>query len=212
MASVRAERATMDTPPRDRLAGELRHHATAFGWKASGGDPGATVPTCPDWTLRQLVEHIGTALPGVAETIEKRAREPLHRPVPDGMGPGDWEAWLSDGAERLVAAVENADEPVWSPFGEDVPADFWLRRLLHDTTVHHADAAITVGADWSLNPDLAADGIAEGLDLVASPVVAELNPRIARLRGDGETLMWRPAETDLPAWLVTRTPAGPRVR
>lgn len=201
----------MDIPPLDRLAGGLRHHATALGWKASGGDPDATVPTCPDWTLRQLVEHIGGALPAMAETIEKRAREPLPQVVPDGMNPHRWEAWLSDGAERLVAAAEGADEPVWSPFGDDVPAAFWLRRLLHDTTVHHADAAFTVGAGWSLDPDLAADGVTEGLDLVCSPFVARVNPKVAQLRGNGETLLWRPSEMDLPAWLVTRTPDGPKV-
>ncbi|WP_026414551.1 maleylpyruvate isomerase family mycothiol-dependent enzyme [Actinomadura oligospora] len=201
----------MDTPPRDRLAAALRLHASALGRKASGGDPDMTVPTCPDWTLRQLVEHIGGALPAMAETIESRAREPLPQVVPDGMNPHLWEAWLGGGADRLVAAVEAADEPVWSPFGDDVPAGFWLRRLLHDTTVHHADAAITVGAEWELDADLAADGVAEGLALVASPFVARVNPKIAQLRGDGETLLWRPAEADLPAWLVTRTPDGPRV-
>ncbi|MCP2339385.1 maleylpyruvate isomerase family mycothiol-dependent enzyme [Actinomadura rupiterrae] len=201
----------MDIPPQDRLAEALVLHAAAFGRKAAGGDPAATVPTCPDWTLRQLVEHIGGALPAMAELVETGAREPIPQSVPDGMGPDLWEAWLSGGADRLVAAVEAADGPVWSPLGEDVPAAFWLRRLLHDTTVHHADAAITVGAEWTIDPDLAADGIAEGLALVASPAVAGMNPRIAQLRGSGETLLWRPEEADLPAWLVTRTPDGPRV-
>ncbi|MFC4910059.1 maleylpyruvate isomerase family mycothiol-dependent enzyme [Actinomadura gamaensis] len=201
----------MDIPTEERLAEAMRLHASAFGRKASGGDPGMTVPTCPDWTLRQLVEHIGGALPAMAEMVATRAREPIPQVVPDGMTPDRWEEWLSDGAERLITAVEKADRPVWSPFGGDVRAEFWLRRLLHDTTVHHADAAFTVGADWSLDADLAADGVAEGLDLVCSPVVAELNPKIAELRGSGETLLWRPEEDGLPAWLVTRTPDGPRV-
>ncbi|MFI0470660.1 hypothetical protein ACH347_41915 [Saccharopolyspora sp. 5N102] len=88
------------------------------------------------------------------------------------------------------------------------PAMFWLRRMLHDTTVHHADAALATGAAFEVAPDLAADAISEWLEVRSDPVAQTVKPDFAELRGAGQTLLLRP-DTGL-GWLITRTPDGVR--
>lgn len=101
----------------------------------------------------------------------------------------------------LVEAVGDGDAPVWTYVG-DRPARFWLRRMLHDTAVHHADLA---GRDPAIPADVAADALDELLEAVTG--AAALKPAWGELRGDGQTLLLRPS--DVPtAWLITRGPDG----
>lgn len=134
-------------------------------------------------------------------------------PVPDPLDaePGDpagWSRWLAAGAEDLVTAVRAAgNAPVWTFFGPR-PATFWLRRMLNDTIVHHADAAQATGGAFGVAPEAAADAITEWLEILSDPATAGLNPAFAALRGTGQTLQVRP---DTGAgWLITRTADGVR--
>ena len=45
----------------DRFAAELRAEADAFASTVDGADLALRVPTCPEWTLEQLVHHVGRA-------------------------------------------------------------------------------------------------------------------------------------------------------
>lgn len=67
----------------------------------------------------------------------------------------------------MVDAVElsGAETPVWTFLGSR-PANWWVRRRLHETVVHRADAAIAIGSDFTLAPDMAADAITEWLERV----------------------------------------------
>ncbi|KIF71110.1 hypothetical protein HY68_24945, partial [Streptomyces sp. AcH 505] len=49
----------MGTPDVARLAVQLREQTGAFAETIEGADPGARVPTCPEWRVRDLVGHIG---------------------------------------------------------------------------------------------------------------------------------------------------------
>jgi uncharacterized protein (TIGR03083 family) len=184
------------------------HTVTADLAKAvAGADPEAKVPTCPEWPLRVLVGHVGQAHRWAAETARG---EQSPRPDPFEADPGtDWSAWLRDGAAELTDAVLAAgDRPVWTFFGPG-PATFWLRRMLHDTIVHHADAALATGAAFEVAPDLATEAIAEWLDVLTNPLTPTIRPEYAELNGTGQTIAIRPG--DGPAWLLTRTPDGPRI-
>lgn len=70
------------------------------------------VPTCPDWTLRQLATHVGRGQRWAAEIVRTRSAEFIpFRSVPDGKAPqqeGDLEAWLLAGAQRLVYALRRS--------------------------------------------------------------------------------------------------------
>ncbi|MFG2000581.1 maleylpyruvate isomerase family mycothiol-dependent enzyme [Spirillospora sp. NPDC048911] len=190
-----------------RLADGLLEQTAGLAEAVTGAHPGTWIPTCPDWALRDLVEHVGQAQRWTAALVEERAAEPVPlRPVVS-LDAGDWPEWLRAGAERLLTAVQEYGGEVWTFMGPR-PAAFWLRRMLHDTSVHHADAALALERPYGLAPDLAADAICEGLDMISAPPAETLNPGFKALRGDGEALALRPAEADVEGWLITRTPTG----
>jgi uncharacterized protein (TIGR03083 family) len=133
-------------------------------------DPAAPVPTCPGWTLRQLVSHVGRGHRWAAEVVTTGGPVDI-RAVADGRAPddpADAADWLRGGTELLVAAAAaEPDRTVWTLLGPR-PASWWVRRRLHETTVHRADAALAVGAPYELDPALAADGVCEFLDLLVA--------------------------------------------
>lgn len=134
----------------------------------------APVPTCPGWTLNQLLKHVGRGDRWAAQIVRDRLDDYFDpRSVEGGKPPADPGAavsWLQDGAQLLVDAVESvgAETPVWTFLGSR-PANWWIRRRLHETAVHRADAVIALGADlkdFTLEPDAAADAISEWLERV----------------------------------------------
>mgnify|MGYP001349951492 CR=1 FL=1 len=197
----------ISTPPVKRLAAGLREQTAGLAAAVDGADPSGRVPTCPEWTVRDLVDHVGAAHRWALGLVEARATAPdsLAPPAVD-VRPEDWASWLNEGAARLAeAGTREADTPVWTFLGT-LPAAFWVRRMLHDTAVHHADAALAAGRPYAIADDLAADAISEGLELLSWPGAAQQRPSLAELRGDGQTLRLRPPEGD--GWLITRTPDG----
>jgi uncharacterized protein (TIGR03083 family) len=193
----------------DRLVTGLRGVTAAFTEAVAGLDPQATVPTCPEWRVRDLVGHIGQAYRWTAGLVRSRAAAPPPDPRDAEPGrPQDWPGWLRDSAADLesVIAETGPETAVWTFIG-DRPARFWLRRMLADTSVHVADAAIAAGRPFTIAPDLAAETISEGLWLISAAAAADLKPALGELRGDGQTLQLRSADVE-PGWLITRVPGG----
>lgn len=144
----------------------------AFSELFHDADGATPVPTCPGWGLEQLFRHVGRGDRWAAQIVRDRLQEFLDgRSVEAGKPPpGRAEAisWLHGGAQRLVDAVElsGVETPVWTFLGTR-PANWWIRRRLHETAVHRADAALAVGADFALAPEVAADAITEFLERIA---------------------------------------------
>ncbi|HET6705599.1 maleylpyruvate isomerase family mycothiol-dependent enzyme [Amycolatopsis sp.] len=199
----------------DRLAGALVTEADLFGAAIAGADPAVRVPTCPEWTLRDLTCHVGVAYHKSAAIIASRPTGYVPFEAVTIDDPPAFEAlgaWLRDGAERLVAAVtEVGPETPTSTWTPDRRAGFWTRRLTHETVVHRADAAFATDTPYDVDADLAADGIAEGLGLVAV-FSRQQHPALDRtaLRGTGETLLFHATEPEA-GWLARRTPSGVEV-
>jgi uncharacterized protein (TIGR03083 family) len=205
----------MQQPGRDQFFAEIRASAARLADIGSAHDPDLPVPSCPDWTLRQLATHVGRVHRWAAEIVSTRATEriPFDSP-PDGKYPGapaERAGWLSAGADRVIAAITAArDEPVWA-FGRLAPASFWARRQSHETMVHRADAELAVGAAVVLDAVLAADGIDEWFGSVTERY---------RQRGDGAGALPVGAALAMQAtgagpageWLISSTPAGLRVQ
>jgi uncharacterized protein (TIGR03083 family) len=149
-----------------------------FGDLIRRADPALPVPTCPEWTIQQLFRHVGRGDRWAAQIVAEQRDAPLDpRTVSGGKPPADPEQaieWLHEGAQLLIDAVDKTGPtaPVWT-FTGPRPAAWWIRRRLHEATVHRADAALALGLPYELGPALAADGISEWLDI------------IGQTRGDG---------------------------
>ena len=140
----------------------LRNNAASAGL-------GAPVPTCPGWTVRDLVLHQGS-VHRWAHAILTGATPPSEEEALAGADEGDLLDWFDDGMAGLLGAFANApaDLDVWF-FLPDAPAprDAWLRRQVHETSIHAVDAmAARLGrlpaADELWLPGwVAADGVDE---------------------------------------------------
>lgn len=144
-----------------------------FGDLVGSADPSTPVPTCPGWSLQQLFRHVGRGDRWSAQIVADRMDRYLDpRTVRDGKPPADPAGaleWSHGGPQTLIDAVRDVgpDTPVWTFLGPR-PAAWWIRRRLHEATVHRADAAIALGTPYDLSPELAADCISEMLDLLAA--------------------------------------------
>jgi uncharacterized protein (TIGR03083 family) len=163
------------------FAGAFLDENRAFAELFQDVDESTPVPTCPGWTLRQLFRHVGRGDRWAAQIVRERLDSYLDpRSVEGGKPPPDPAgaiAWLHGGAQRLIDAVEltGVETPVWTFLGARA-ANWWVRRRLHEVAVHRADAAIALGSDFTLEPEVAADGITEWLERVAIQAGGEGTP------------------------------------
>ena len=146
----------------ERYVAEIEASTAGLAEILAEYDQSLPIPTCPEWTLRQLVTHVGRAHRWAAEITRTRSDAVIpFREVPDGKLPDDRAgqcAWLRAGAARIIVAVREA--------GNDL---VWLRRMAHETLVHRADAQLAAGAGPGpvMDAEVAADAIDEWLMLLA---------------------------------------------
>jgi uncharacterized protein (TIGR03083 family) len=199
----------------DRYLDALAAQSALFAEALLGVDLQQRVPTCPDWTLHQLAEHVGQAHRWATAIVTRPAPTPPEPTLgvaapedPDGL-----RIWLRDGAGELVDAIRatGPQTPVWS-WADDHSAGFWARRMAHETAVHRADVELALGREFALEADLAADAISEWLGALSSPQTVEFRPDLAELRGNGQILHLHSTDPGLGEageWIVRRTPSGP---
>lgn len=190
---------------RDHLADEVGALVTL----AADADLAAPVPTCPDWNVARLLEHVGGVHRWAAEIVRRRSSVPVRFRELDLRHPDDAAGlarWLTAGGEELgrVLADADPDTEVWS-WGPDHRVRFWCRRVVFETAVHRFDLAAALNEPFTLATDLAADGIDELLDNL--PAAAAFAPHIGELRGDGEQLHFHASDTD-GEWMITFRPDG----
>jgi uncharacterized protein (TIGR03083 family) len=169
--------------------------------------PTTPVPACPDWTITDLVKHVG----GVHRWAARMVREQTSSRIAGRLiklalprKADDYPGWLADGGNLLVATLRAAepDAPMWA-WGADQHVRFWSRRMLHETTVHRTDAEQALGREPSVETRVAVDGIDELLDNL--PGAAYFAANVTELRGNGESLQCLATDTG-DTWLIELQP------
>lgn len=180
----------------DYFCGQVVEQTRLLRQHLAGADLTATVPTCPDWSLRELAVHTGGAHRWVDTIVRTKATAfvPAEQ-VPGCGGPnaGDTaalDAWLAEGAEQVATTLRETgpDLEVWT-WGWEQSTGFWSRRMTHETLIHRADAALTADVPFTAEPHVAADTLDEWLQIVAyiqrrRAAKGDDNP----LRRDGKSL------------------------
>lgn len=194
-------------------AAALLDENRAFGDLVRTGDPATPIRTCPGWNLNQLFRHVGRGHLWGAQIVADRLDHPLDpRTIEGGKPPADPDeaiTWLHNAAQRVLDAVAHAgaDAPVWTFLGPR-PAEWWIRRRLHEVTVHRADAALSLDSSYDLAPELAADAISEWLDIATMRPAADGKPEPL---ADGQSVHLHATELDLGEsgeWTISRDAAG----
>ncbi|WP_405889345.1 maleylpyruvate isomerase family mycothiol-dependent enzyme [Streptomyces sp. NBC_00133] len=174
-----------------------------------GADLAAPVPSCPGWTLADLVKHTGSVQRWFSVLLRGRIQEPPRSRDVDLRLPAHddgWVDWLAAGAAEAADAfaATDPDASMWV-WGADPHARFWARRMLFETLLHRVDAELALGLRPSIDPALAADGIDEFL--VNLPFATSFAPKVANLRGADRTIRFRCTDGE-GDWVVRLRPDG----
>jgi uncharacterized protein (TIGR03083 family) len=190
----------------DHRAAVADETATFVG-TVKAADLDTPVPSCPGWTLSDLVRHAGSVQRWFSTLLRQGIQErPLSRDVDLKLpaGPQGLPDWLADSAAEAADAFTTIepDAPMWA-WGADQHARFWARRMLFETLVHRVDAELALGLRPVIDLGLAQDGVDEFL--VNLPFAAFFAPGTAELRAADRTIRFRCTDGD-GDWLVRLRP------
>lgn len=186
-----------------RIAGEMIAECAGHGLHRE-------VPSCPGWTLAELVRHVGAihrwGFAVVDGQLTGRPRDMFAISAEQGalaaaVLDDQLSGWFSAGHSALVAALEqtSADADFWTFGPGPTPVGFWTRRQAHETAMHAIDAqlAVTTPDDVAPLPTwFALDGIAETLEVFVARPGAKARSSTPR------TMLVAPIDDDA-RWLVT---------
>jgi uncharacterized protein (TIGR03083 family) len=149
----------------------LRADGSAFRVAVSEIALDAPVPSCPEWTVIDLVRHLGSVYAWVGSHASRGVTSPPERTradaggaeIPDGP---DVLGWWDDQFASLVRMLDALDPgaPAWNWAPQAKKAAFWHRRMAHETAIHRWDAQMAAGLTEPVEAKLAADGVSEVLD------------------------------------------------
>ena len=155
----------MAVPPMDstRLNECLNQDFALLRTAVTTTDPKTRVPSCPDWTVDDLADHVAHVYLHKAESIRLGA---FPDPWPPEQVNPDTLARLDENFAALqaqFAAHSPADHAAtWHDVDQTV--GFWIRRMAQETVIHRIDAELAAGLPVTPVPDdLAADGVDEVL-------------------------------------------------
>jgi len=171
--------------------------------RAAGLD--APVPSCPDWTVADLLGHVGQVQRWQADLIARRVQSAEFSLAEPPTDPAVLVAWVEDASALLVEVLAATDPSVavWTFAGPGTAA-FWFRRQAHEAACHRVDAELAAGVVPVVDPELARDGIDEFLELAVGGLLRE------RLAGSGETVHLHRTDGE-GEWMIRRGPDGPAV-
>jgi uncharacterized protein (TIGR03083 family) len=161
-----AERAgaTMDDSRRIELAFEL---GTEFTKAARLAGAERMVPSCPEWSMRQLVDHVAMEYAGWYYsnlTLPPHHTDPIAvamaamPPVPEDYG--DLVDYVERNAARFADRAKSVDldGDTWA-FNSMAPARFWLRQTIMEVAIHVWDVAMVVDHPSPLTKEISLEGI-----------------------------------------------------
>ncbi|ROO51385.1 uncharacterized protein (TIGR03083 family) [Micromonospora sp. Llam0] len=153
---------------KDFWLGALRADGPAFRAAVAQVPLDAPVPSCPDWTVVDLVHHLGAVYAWVREHVVRGVVDPPTVRSEMTGRPGGDEAlvWWQQEFDALVNLLDGIDPelPAWNWAPQAKKAAFWPRRIAHETAVHRWDAQTAIAGVEPVEAKLAADGISEVLD------------------------------------------------
>ena len=175
---------------------QLRADGAAIVAAAGRSGLDAAVPTCPGWTVGDLLSHLATIYAVRIELLRGYLSERPADPAPEP----DVTAWFERTHAELVGLLRTSDleRETWTFVGPR-PASFWTRRMAHETAIHRADAEVAAGGQPPrVDAVVAVDGIDELLTVfLAGRLQGTTN-------GSGETIA---VHTPDERWHVTLGPS-----
>ncbi len=150
----------------------LRAEGARLVAATTGADPAGPVPSCPEWTVGDLIRHLGGVHRWATGYVTSGRTDASQAELGDVVGSwpsdDDLAGWLERGCADLVAALVAAPDDLqcWTFLPAPSPLAMWSRRQAHETAIHRVDIEQAVGAAVTpFDPPFAADGIDELVQL-----------------------------------------------
>jgi uncharacterized protein (TIGR03083 family) len=143
----------------------------------------ASVPSCPDWTVSDLLEHVASVY---LHKVAVLRHHEWPKPWPPDFSGEDPAALLDRGYRELAAefASRLASDPALTFYDPDQTVRFWLRRMAQETVIHRIDAEQAAGGAITPVPGtLGADGVDEVLKVFLVPEAVGWPDEFAELPG-----------------------------
>jgi uncharacterized protein (TIGR03083 family) len=168
----------------------------------AAGPLDAPVPTCPDFTVDDLAQHVGSFCGFWTHVLCEGSGRPK-TPFDDVGGEGRAE-WLRALGGHLVSELRAtpSDTVVWTWFPPDQSAAFVARRVSHELAIHRVDAQLARGPADPVDAELAADGIEEVFRLLSRVEADDPRPAVQR------TIHLHGTDHEPAEWLITVGPDG----
>lgn len=149
----------------------IRRDSDRFYATADRADPARPVPTCPGWTVADLVRHLGECHWFWGTDIETRAAGPdeIEKAKPERPASyPDTIAWGRSQADRMLQLLEATPDDVavwtWALNESEHSVGFIRRHQVQEAAVHRWDIELAAtGQPQPIDPDAAADSIDEVL-------------------------------------------------
>ncbi len=128
----------------------VREEGALMAAAVAQADPDSAVPTCPEWTVRDLGRHLGGVHRWATGFVRGRT-EPQRADLDEVVGtwPADAElaGWLAQGCADLVARSRRRPTTLecWTFLPAPSPRAMWARRQAHETAIHRVDAQLAAG-------------------------------------------------------------------
>lgn len=139
------------------------------------------VPTCPGWTVQDLVEHLGTVHRRAAARVGS-VTDPTSFELDIPNDSQEILNWFEKGWRELYEIFESnkSDYPAWNWTGKNLTLGWMIRRQAHEAAIHRYDAELAQMGLPNLNsfkslpaeslpfgfdPDFAVDGLNERLEV-----------------------------------------------
>ncbi len=154
----------MPTP--DDYYATLAELQAQFAAALKQADPDVPVPSCDDWSVGDLADHLAGVHHWAAAMARDEDEEPL--PVPLDLVAA-YDAQAAELRETLSALGPEATGRILNGLTEDGrgPVSFWFRRQVHETLVHLWDIRAALGLSApEATPELWADTVDEVLTVM----------------------------------------------
>ncbi|MDX8056568.1 maleylpyruvate isomerase family mycothiol-dependent enzyme [Lentzea sp. BCCO 10_0798] len=177
----------------ERRCAEIINQTDLLVSTLNDADLGIQVPSTPDWTLNQLLRHVGHAHRWADSMLRDRLPEiDFSRNGAQLLSSYEGERasvlipWLREGAASLAEVLREVDpDEMIAPLNGHPGPRVWSRRMAHETVIHRWDVCNALGVPFSLDPEIAQDTLREWTGLALPYAFQRWPAETAALAGSG---------------------------
>jgi uncharacterized protein (TIGR03083 family) len=165
----------------------IRGDSSRFTLAVEGNDLSAPVPSCPGWSVRDLIEHLGEVQRFWADNVRAGdAGEPSRYDHPIPGSDDELVRWMRASTEELLGALGDSSEgaPCWTWWNAPRTCGAVARHQVQEAAVHRWDAEAAVGDASPIDAAAADDGVAEFLEIMLGSTASTMPGSVSLVADD----------------------------